>query len=144
MEGTDTEAALVRFAGNGGALFGTCAGIILLARAVTGPGQRSLGILDVDVNRNGYGRQIDSFETELEWTEDAHPVRGVFIRAPRITRAGSAVRVLSRRDGEPVLVRSGRVLACTFHPELTDDLRLHRYFVDTVMGAPSPVPAEAP
>jgi len=143
MEGTDMEAALTRFAGAGGALFGTCAGIILLARGVTGPAQRSLGVLDVDVNRNGYGRQVDSFETELAWTEDSHPVRGVFIRAPRITRVGDGVRVLSERDGEPVLVRAGRILAATFHPELTDDRRLHRYFVETVMEAPAPAPAEA-
>jgi 5'-phosphate synthase pdxT subunit len=141
MEGTDMEDALARFSGNGGALFGTCAGIILLARSVAGPQQRSLGVLDVDVNRNGYGRQIDSFEIELDWTEDAHPVRGVFIRAPRITRTGSAVRVLSRREDEPVLVRAGRILAATFHPELTDDLRLHRYFLDTVMAAAAPAGA---
>jgi 5'-phosphate synthase pdxT subunit len=138
MEKTDMEEALRRFAGGGGALFGTCAGIILLAREVTGPAQRSLGVLDIAVNRNGYGRQVDSFETELAWTEDAQPVRGVFIRAPRITRVGDGVRVLSRQEEEPVLVRRERILATTFHPELTDDVRLHRYFVDTVMGAPAP------
>lgn len=132
MEKTGMEAALVSFAERGGALFGTCAGVILLARKVAGPDQRSLGILDVDVDRNAYGRQIDSFETDLQWTEDTDTVRGVFIRAPRISRIGDGVRVLAHHDGHPVLVRNGNVLACTFHPELTTDTRLHRYFLDSV------------
>jgi 5'-phosphate synthase pdxT subunit len=132
----------------GGAFFGTCAGLILLARNVSGPHQASLGFLDVDVARNGYGRQVDSFEMDLPWrgpngAGPEEPLRGVFIRAPRIVRVGNAVRVLARRDGEPVLVREGRILASTFHPELTDDLRLHRYFLETVAGAREPAPAEA-
>jgi len=132
------------FHDRGGACFGTCAGLILLARGVSGPAQPSLGLLDVDVERNGYGRQIDSFETELPWTTGngtgpMDPVRGVFIRAPRIVRVGTSVEVLARREEEPVLVREGRVLAATFHPELTDDTRLHRYFLEEVVEAPSPV-----
>ena len=143
MEREGLEVAIGRFHEEGGALFGTCAGLILLAGRVTGPEQRSLGLLDVEVERNAFGRQIDSFETDLDWTEDERGIRGVFIRAPRIRRLENGVRVLSRLDGEPVLVREGRVLAATFHPELTDDARLHRYFVERVLGErqePAPRP----
>ena len=143
MEREGLEEAIRRFHGEGGALFGTCAGLILLAARVTGPDQRSLGLLDVDVERNAFGRQIDSFETDLDWTEDERGIRGVFIRAPRIRRMPDGVRALSHLDGEPVLVRADRVLAATFHPELTDDTRLHRYFVERVTGGrrePTPRP----
>ncbi len=132
MEKTDLEAGLRAFHAAGGYFFGTCAGLILLAKGVSHPEQRSLGLLDVDVERNGYGRQINSFETDLAWTEAAQPVRGVFIRAPRIGRVGEGVRVLAEREGEPVLVLADRVVAATFHPELTDDIRLHAWFVDQV------------
>jgi 5'-phosphate synthase pdxT subunit len=134
MEGTPMEEALRAFHARGGALFGTCAGLILLGRRVRDPDQRSLGLLDVTVRRNGYGRQIDSFETDLPWTEDTDRIRGVFIRAPRIEDAGPSVRVLATHGGEPVLVREGRVLAATFHPELTADTRVHRYFVERVLA----------
>jgi 5'-phosphate synthase pdxT subunit len=140
--------ALGRLRERGGAFFGTCAGLILLARNVAGPRQDSLGFLDVDVARNGYGRQIDSFETDLPWRGAngagpegaAEPLRGVFIRAPRIVRVGKGVEVLARAEGEPVLVREGKVLAATFHPELTDDSRLHRFFLESVLGTAVPVP----
>ena len=138
MERTGLDAAVREFRDAGGALFGTCAGLILLAREVSGPKQSSLGLLDVAVERNGYGRQTDSFETDLPWTEDPTPVRGVFIRAPRIRAVGKGVRVLAEIDGEPVLVREGSVLAATFHPELTGDTRLHRYFVEEVRGTFEP------
>lgn len=134
MENEGLEDAIRAFHVGGGALFGTCAGLILLADRVTGPEQRSLGLLDVRVERNAFGRQIDSFEIDLAWTEDDQGIRGVFIRAPRIRALGPGVRALAHLDGEPVLVRAGRVLAATFHPELTDDARLHRYFVERVMG----------
>ena len=134
MEPTELEAAIRKFHAQGGALFGTCAGLILLARGVTGPEQRSLGLLDVDVERNSYGRQIDSFETELPWSGNGGPLRAVFIRAPRIQRVGSTVQVLARLSGDPVLVRHGSILAASFHPELTGDLRLHRYFVEEVLN----------
>ena len=133
MEGSTLEADLRGFHAAGGAVFGTCAGMILLAKRVTNPEQRSLGLLDADVERNGYGRQIDSFETDLPWTESDERIRGVFIRAPRFTRVGSGMRVLAERDGEAVLVREGRVLAAAFHPELTSDTRVHRYFVEQVL-----------
>lgn len=113
--------------------FGVCAGLILLAAAVSRPRQKSFGALPVSVDRNGYGRQVDSFTAPLEpteaWPHRAEPLEGVFIRAPRITAHGPEVTVLARFRGEPVLVESGRVLAGTFHPELTASTRVHQYFL---------------
>jgi pyridoxal 5'-phosphate synthase pdxT subunit len=109
-----------RLVARGGIVFGTCAGAILLAKHVTNPAQPSWGLIDIDVERNAYGRQIDSFETTLD-----PPYAALFIRAPRIRRLGPGVEVLARFDGEPVLVREGRVYAATFHPELTADRRVH-------------------
>jgi len=117
--------ALEAFHRDGRPLLGTCAGLILLAKEVTGPAQRSFGFLDVTVARNAYGRQIDSFETTGRW-EDGRPLEMVFIRAPRITRVGDDVDVLARHDDVPVLVRQGRVLGASFHPELTADPGVHR------------------
>jgi 5'-phosphate synthase pdxT subunit len=119
---------LRRFHAGGGALLGTCAGAILLARHVV-PEQRSLGLLDAVVERNAYGRQLDSFEARLAADTGTGPIDAVFIRAPRIRSVGPAVETLARFEGEPVLVRQGRVLAATFHPELTDSSGLHRLFV---------------
>jgi 5'-phosphate synthase pdxT subunit len=113
----------------GKAIFGTCAGAILLAREVLDPVQDSVGLLDATIRRNGFGRQIDSFETDLEVEGEERPVRAVFIRAPRFSALGPAVEVLARFDDEPVLVREGNVMAATFHPELTDDRCLHRRFL---------------
>lgn len=116
----------------GMAVFGTCAGMILLAaRILDGREDQScFGAIDIDVRRNAYGRQVDSFETDLHTA--VGDVRGVFIRAPRIERVGGGVEVLAELDGEPVLVRSGNALAAAFHPELSGDGSLHRYFVSTV------------
>jgi 5'-phosphate synthase pdxT subunit len=122
--------ALRAFASRGGAMLGTCAGAILLAREVRGPAQPSLGLLDAVVERNGFGRQLDSFETELPAPALGGPLSGVFIRAPRFRALGPSVSVLAALRGEPVLVRQGRIVAGTFHPELTGDGRLHRYFTD--------------
>jgi 5'-phosphate synthase pdxT subunit len=105
-------------------VLGTCAGAILLAHHVTNPPQRSLDALDIDVERNAYGTQVDSFEAPLDADAPFAGLRGVFIRAPRICRVGPGVEVLARHAGEPVLVRAGTVWAATFHPELTDDDRL--------------------
>lgn len=140
MERTGLDRAVVGFHERGGALFGTCAGLILLARQVTGPEQPSLGLLDVDVERNAYGRQRESFETDLVWNGDAS-FRGVFIRAPRINRIGDGVTVLARVNGDPVLVRGEGILAASFHPELTADDRLHHYFLEEIPGKPDPRPA---
>jgi len=118
------------FHADGGALLGTCAGMIVLAKhAVDGrPDQHYLGLMDIDVRRNAYGRQVDSFEAPVDLTDDAEPMTGVFIRAPRIERLGDDVEVVGRLREEPVVVRQGRVMAAAFHPELTGDLRLHRRF----------------
>jgi len=127
--------ALAERLAEGVPVFGTCAGLILLAREVADgrPDQRSFGVLDVSVLRNGYGRQRDSFETELSIPAvGPAPFAGVFIRAPRITRAGGEVEVLASVAGDPVLVRQGPILAAAFHPELSGDLRLHHLFLERV------------
>ena len=91
-----------------------------------------LGLLDLSVQRNAYGRQVASFETDLALAYDEEPLRGVFIRAPRVEHTGPEVEILAEHDGEPVLVRQGRFLAATFHPELTDDTRVHELFLEAV------------
>jgi 5'-phosphate synthase pdxT subunit len=106
-------------------LFGTCAGMILLDR-------NHLGVLDLEVSRNAYGRQVASFEADLELAGEDEPLRGIFIRAPRVAAVGPEVEVLAELDGEPVLLREGRVLVAAFHPELTDDTRVHERFLDLV------------
>lgn len=113
-------------------VFGTCAGAILLAREVRNPAQTSLGLLDAVVERNAYGRQIDSSILFSETALGGEKLEMVFIRAPRIMETGPTVEILASRDGKPVLVREGMVMAATFHPELTDDRRVHRAFVDLV------------
>lgn len=122
--------ALRVFHERGGALFGTCAGAILLSRTVLGPPQKSIGLLDAVIERNAWGRQIDSFETDLDVVGFDRAIPAVFIRAPRFRALGEGVDVLATHRGEPVLVREHRVLAATFHPELTGDDRLHRMFMD--------------
>ena len=109
----------------GGPVLGTCAGMIVLDR-------EHLGLVDVDVERNAYGRQVASFEADLELAGDDVPLRGVFIRAPRVRDAGPGVEVLADHDGEPVLLREGRFLVASFHPELTDDTRVHERFLELV------------
>jgi len=126
--------ALRRFHDDGGCLLGTCAGAILLAREVVDPVQPSLGLLNAVIRRNAYGRQVDSFETRLELVGSTAALPAVFIRAPRFASLGPEVEVLARFDAEPVLVRQGRVLAATYHPELTNDLWLHRLFVEAMGG----------
>jgi len=112
--------------------FGTCAGVILLATDVLNPPQASLAALDVTVERNAYGRQIDSTIITEPSAVPGGPIEMVFIRAPRITRTGPGVETLATRDGAPVLVRQGNLLAATFHPELSSDTRVHRLFLDMV------------
>jgi 5'-phosphate synthase pdxT subunit len=114
----------------GGPVFGTCAGMIVLDR-------RHLELIDLEVDRNAYGRQVASFEADLRLQRDDAPLRGVFIRAPRVSNHGPDVEVLAEHEGEPVLLRQGRVLVASFHPELTEDTRVHELFLDQVREATS-------
>jgi pyridoxal 5'-phosphate synthase pdxT subunit len=124
--------SIIGFADSGKPIFGTCAGAILLAREVYNPTQASLGLIDIVIERNGYGRQVDSFVGNTEAASELGTFEAVFIRAPRIKAVGPAVEVLARTKGEPVLVRERNILAATFHPELTEDTRTHRLFGDMV------------
>ncbi|MFH1567884.1 MAG: pyridoxal 5'-phosphate synthase glutaminase subunit PdxT [Gemmatimonadota bacterium] len=124
------------FAAAGHTLFGTCAGLILLAAEVSNPPQRSLGLIDVAVERNGYGRQRESFEAVGRFAAGGRErdLAMVFIRAPRLRRLGPGVEPLATLGDECVMARQGRVLVATFHPELTDDPFVHQYFLDAVEG----------
>jgi 5'-phosphate synthase pdxT subunit len=113
-----------------GPMFGTCAGMIVLDR-------RHLDLVDLEVERNAYGRQVASFEADLRLPDDEAPLRGVFIRAPRVRDYGPDVEVLAELDGKPVLLREGRFLVAAFHPELTEDTRVHELFLDQVREATS-------
>jgi len=117
-------------------MFGTCAGLILVAKDVLNPAQFSFGFIDVGVERNAYGRQKESFETvgESYLEATAKPLKMVFIRAPRITRLGAQVDLLATCHEEPVMARQGNILVATFHPELTGDLTVHRYFLEMAKG----------
>ena len=118
------DEALRRFAGP---ILGTCAGMIVVDRA-------HLGLADLEVDRNAYGRQVASFEADLALDGEQRPLRGVFIRAPRVADWGEGVEVLAAHDGEPVLLRDGRILVASFHPELTDDTRVHERFLELDTG----------
>jgi|SRR5579884_1385447 len=123
-------------------IFGTCAGAILLAHGVSNPAQASLDLMDIDVERNAYGRQLDSRVARVRSESGSglgEEMEAVFIRAPIIRRVGAAARVLATYDQAPVLVEQGLHLAATFHPELTRDARIHRRFVEKVASAAAPV-----
>lgn len=124
--------ALKQFAAAGKPMFGTCAGLILLAKHVVGYKEPHIGVLDVTVERNSFGRQRDSFETELDINGVAEDFSAVFIRAPHIVEAGENVEVLAKYNGRIVVAREGQFLGCSFHPELTDDHRFAAYFVKMV------------
>lgn len=121
---------------DGMAVWGTCAGAILVANSVIDgvEGQRSLRLFDGEVRRNAFGRQVDSFEVDIDFDHIGEPFRGVFIRAPWIECVGEDVEVLAEHDGHIVAARDGRVLATAFHPELTGDPRVHRYFIDEIVS----------
>ncbi len=128
LEGIGT--AIKDFAAKGKPIYGTCAGAILLAKEVSNPPQERLGLIDIAIERNAYGRQVDSSVQVGECPElTNHPVEMVFIRAPIIRRVGEGVRVLGRCGNLPVLVEQANILAGTFHPELTDDQTVHQYFL---------------
>ncbi|KKM11552.1 glutamine amidotransferase [Clostridiales bacterium PH28_bin88] len=117
-------------------VFGTCAGLILLAKDIVGSTQPRLGLMDVRAVRNAYGRQVDSFEADLQIQEfGEEPFRAVFIRAPYIESVAPGVTVMAETDGKIVMARQGNLLASAFHPELTEDPRVHRYFLEMVSGA---------
>jgi 5'-phosphate synthase pdxT subunit len=126
-EGLDKS--LLEHAANGGAIFGTCAGAILLAQEVRNPAQQSLGLADITVIRNGYGRQLASEVRHGATAISPEPIEMVFIRAPIIERVGPGVSVLAKSEGQPVLIIQGRILIATFHPELTSDTTVHEYFL---------------
>ena len=125
------DEALKTFYGEGGAVWGTCAGAIAVAQDVAGrPEQPRLGLLDIGVARNDYGRQVASFETDLAVTGFSSPFRAIFIRAPRITRIGPDIEVLASYQNDPVMVTYDRLLATVFHPELSGDDRVHAHFLE--------------
>jgi len=126
--------ALRQRAAAGGAMFGTCAGAILMAREVARPAQPSLGLLDIRVERNAYGRQRESFVDRGSLRGGGEPLEMVFIRAPIITDLGEGVEVLARHEDRPVLVRQGKRMAACFHPELTEDLRVQEMFLELMKG----------
>lgn len=141
------DTAIPEYLHAGGSLWGTCAGAIALATSIAGePDQPHLGLIDITVDRNAYGRQVASFEADLQVAGVQGTVPVLFIRAPRILTTGPDVEVLARWDDEPVLVRSGRVMAGVFHSELSGDDRLHRLFLDgtDAVAAPGSVTATAP
>jgi len=137
MNAWDFVPALEKFHAAGKPIFGTCAGMILLAREVLSPAQASLGLIDLTVERNAYGRQKESFETEGsgDLGQGPRPIKMVFIRAPRIRRVGPAVTPLAEHRGECVMARQGTVVVAAFHPELTDDPSVHQYFAGMVRAA---------
>jgi 5'-phosphate synthase pdxT subunit len=132
------------FAANGHAVFGTCAGAILLATDVENPRQDSLGLLDMTILRNGYGRQLasDVFSGQSKLKDE--PLEMVFIRGPIIERTGPAVEILAEHEGKPVIVHQGQILATTFHPELTSDTTVHEYFLKLAAEADKPRPSSRP
>ena len=144
LEATDLVEPLADFVRSRPTL-GTCAGVILLSTEATALPAPTLGVLDVAVERNAYGRQIDSFSAEVEPAVFQGPFLGVFIRAPRIRSHGAGVEVVARRAREPVGVRQGLIVGLCFHPELTHDLRFHRWFLSEVAGLalPEAVPSHA-
>jgi len=135
IEAYDLEAPIRELHARGGAFLGTCAGMIVLAHhAEDGrPDQRYLDMIDIDVRRNAYGRQVSSFEAPVKIQGEDLPMHGVFIRAPRIERAGEGVETVASLDGAPVAVRQGSIMVAAFHPELTSDRRLHARFASMVM-----------
>jgi 5'-phosphate synthase pdxT subunit len=136
IDAYDLEEPIRALHARGGALLGTCAGMIVLAAAAVDgrPDQRYLGLIDIDVRRNAYGRQPASFEAGLRLCGEDLPLPGVFIRAPQIERVGEGVEIVAELAGRPVAARQGSVLVTAFHPELTADRRLHRRFAQMVAG----------
>lgn len=138
MRKYDFIQAIQTFSGQGKPVFGTCAGLIVMAKEIESAEEAHLGLMDIKVSRNAFGRQKESFETDLEVKGLEAPLRAVFIRAPLITAVGEGVEVLSVYKDEIVTARQGHLLVSSFHPELTDDYSLHAYFVEMVKQAKQP------
>lgn len=136
FEAAPWEEAFRKFASSGRPILGTCAGAIVLAREVTNPAQKGLGLIDATIERNAYGRQADSFVGTADAPSLGGELPAIFIRAPKIRSVGRGVEVLAREKGDPVLVRQGNVVAATFHPELTADDRVHRLAFEGASVAP--------
>ena len=134
LRGDGLREGIEDFARAGGPILATCAGVVLLARTVVNPEQESLDLLDLDVYRMGYGRQVHSTIHTLPGPPGLGPIEAVFIRAPRITRVGRQVEVLAALEEDPVLVRQGAIVATTFHPELARENRVHSWFLEGVAG----------
>ncbi len=135
MSAYGLDTALGDFYAAGGALWGTCAGAIAVSVEIVGyPEQPRLNLLDISVERNAYGRQVASFEADLQIEGLKRPFHAIFIRAPRIARIGPGIRVISRFAADPVMVTQGRLMATVFHPELSGDDRVHRYFLEKVVS----------
>ncbi|SMF37793.1 5'-phosphate synthase pdxT subunit [Paenibacillus barengoltzii] len=130
--------AIRDFSGQGKPIFGTCAGLIVMAKEIEGGEEPHLALMDIKVSRNAFGRQRESFETDLDVKGLEAPLRAVFIRAPLITAVGDGVEVLSTYKDEIVTARQGHLLVSSFHPELTDDFSLHTYFVEMIKQAKQP------
>lgn len=130
--------AIRDFSGQGKPIFGTCAGLIVMAKEIEGGEEPHLALMDIKVSRNAFGRQRESFETDLDVNGLEAPLRAVFIRAPLITAVGDGVEVLSTYKDEIVTARQGHLLVSSFHPELTDDFALHTYFVEMIKQAKQP------
>lgn len=136
MKAYGLDTALLDFFEKGGAVWGTCAGAITVAKEIVGhPEQPRLGLLDMSVERNAYGRQVASFESDVEVEGLDAPFHTVFIRAPRIAHVGPAVEVLAAYDGDPIMVAQDRMMATVFHPELAGDDRVHEVFLRRIVGA---------
>jgi 5'-phosphate synthase pdxT subunit len=132
LDTSELVAPLIKFSQARRPIFGTCAGLILLAKTLVSGESHNLGLMNIAVARNSFGRQVDSFETDLEIAGLNTPFPAVFIRAPHIVEAGEGVEVLSRWQDRMVMVRQGHLLGCSFHPELTDDDRISRLFIEMV------------
>ena len=146
MAAYDLGEALKAFYDQGGAIWGTCAGAIAVATDIAGhPEQPRLGLLEMSVERNAYGRQVASFEADVSVTSFAEPFRAIFIRAPRIASVGEDIEVLAQHGDDPIMVSKGRLMATVFHPELALDDRVHEYFLEEVLPrASSDVSANLP
>ena len=127
------DKAIIKAYKKGMALYGTCAGAIILGTEVEDKSVKTLKLIDVTVDRNAYGSQLESFETDLYIPEiGKKKLHAIFIRAPKIVRTGKKVKLLAKQGNDPILVKEGRIMLSTFHPELTDDLRIHKYFIEKI------------